>query len=222
MKLFIPQIDCLLELGKEKCQSLVIENQAVWCSILNDMAEQLRGNVGKIVLSCNDKIIPLSKNVELISQFIPFDMNQKGLLTKIMNEMQKIAVNEQHFAQTTTTLSSWEKYLLELTADMVGNIGFSKINLESLIKSAGIEVESVYDNLGEKILDYFELVSVYDSKKLFVLVNLRSYLSENEMKEFLKNVTVHQYEILLVDSVEHPILDLEKRYIVDADQCILC
>ena len=75
MKLFIPQIDCLLELGKEKCQSLVIENQAVWCSILNDMAEQLRGNEGKIVLSCNDKIIPLSKNVELISQFIPFDMN---------------------------------------------------------------------------------------------------------------------------------------------------
>lgn len=222
MKLFIPQIDCLLELGKEKCQSLVIENQAVWCSILNDMAEQLRGNEGKIVLSCNDKIIPLSKNVELISQFIPFDMNQKGLLTKIMNEMQKIAVNEQHFAQTTTTLSSWEKYLLELTADMVGNIGFSKINLESLIKSAGIEVESVYDNLGEKILDYFELVSVYDSKKLFVLVNLRSYLSEHEMKEFKKNVTVHQYEILLVDSVEHPILALERRYIVDADQCILC
>ena len=222
MKLFIPQIDCLLELGKEKCQSLVIENQAVWCSILNDMAEQLRGNEGKIVLSCNDKIIPLSKNVELISQFIPFDMNQKGLLTKIMNEMQKIAVNEQHFAQTTTALSSWEKYLLELTADMVGNIGFSKINLESLIKSAGIEVESVYDNLGEKILDYFELVSVYDSKKLFVLVNLRSYLSEHEMKEYFKNVTVHQYEILLVDSVEHPILELERRYIVDADQCILC
>ena len=222
MKLFIPQIDCLLECEQGKCQSLVIENKAVWCSILNDVAEQLRGNEGKIVLSCNDKIIPLSKNVELISQFIPFDMNQKGLLTKIMNEMQKIAINEQHFVQTTTALSCWEKYLLELSADMVGNIGFSKINLESLIKSAGIEVESTYDNLGEKILDYFELVSVYDSKKLFVLVNLRSYLSEKEMKEFLKNVMVHQYEILLIDSIEHPILDLEKRYIVDADQCILC
>ena len=222
MKLFIPQIDCLLECDQEKCQSLVIENRTVWCSILNDMAEQLRGNEGKIVLSCNNKIIPLSKNVELISQFIPFDMNPKGLLTKIMNEMQKIAVNEQHFVQTTTVLSCWEKYLLELTVDMVGNIGFSKINLESLIKSAGIELESDYDNLGEKILDYFELVNAYDSKKLFVLVNLRSYLSEPEMKEFLKNVIVHQYEILLVDSVDYPVLELEKRYIVDADQCILC
>lgn len=160
--------------------------------------------------------------MELISQFIPFDMNPKGLLTKIMNEMQKIAVNEQHFVQTTTVLSCWEKYLLELTVDMVGNIGFSKINLESLIKSAGIELESDYDNFGEKILDYFGLVNVYDSKKLFVLVNLRSYLSESEMKEFLKNVTVHQYEILLVDSVDYPVLELEKRYIVDADQCILC
>ena len=222
MKLFIPQIDCLLECDQEKCQSLVIENRTVWCSILNDMAEKLRGNEGKIELSCNDKINPLSKNVELISQFIPFDMNPKGLLTKIMNEMQKIAVNEQHFVQTTTVLSCLEKYLLELTVDMVGNIGFSKINIESLIKSAGIELESDYDNLGEKILDYFELVNAYDSKKLFVLVNLRSYLSEPEMKEFLKNVIVHQYEILLVDSVDYPVLELEKRYIVDADQCILC
>ena len=42
------------------------------------------------------------------------------------------------------------------------------------------------------------------------------------MKEFLKNVIVHQYEILLVDSVDYPVLELEKRYIVDADQCILC
>ena len=43
MKLFIPQIDCLLECDQKKCQSLVIENRTVWCSILNDMAEQLRG-----------------------------------------------------------------------------------------------------------------------------------------------------------------------------------
>ena len=43
-------------------------------------------------MSDHDKILSMPKNVEMISQFIPFDMNQKTLLTKIMGEMQKHAV----------------------------------------------------------------------------------------------------------------------------------
>ena len=162
------------------------------------------------------------KNVEMISQFIPFDMNQKSLLTKIMGEMQKHAVNEEHFLQTTALLTEWEKYLLDLSMEMTGSINFSKINAESLIKSSGVELDNSYESLGEKLLDYFELVEVYERKKLFILVNLRSYLSETEMAQFVKSVIAHQYEILLVDAVDFPVLKGEQRHIVDADQCVLC
>lgn len=222
MKLFIPQIDDTIICDKKICPSLVIEKPNVWCSILQDITEQLQGEEGKVVLSNEDKVIPIAKNLEVISQFIPFEINQKGLVSKIMNEMQKLAVNEGHFVQTTTLLAEWERFLLELSTELTGNFNFSKINIESLIKASGLELDNAYDNLGERILDYFELVRVYDREKLFILVNLRSYLSEQDMIEFLKNVSARGYEVLLMDAVDYPRIMGEQRHIVDADQCILC
>ena len=35
---------------------------------------------------------------------------------------------------------------------------------ETLIKAVGICVDDDYDNLGEQLLDYFELVQEYDGK----------------------------------------------------------
>lgn len=93
---------------------------------------------------------------------------------------------------------------------------------ETLIKAAGICVDDDYDNLGEQLLDYFELVQEYDGKKIFILVNLRSYLSDAEMNLFLQNIVERDIQILILESSEHPILEWECRHIVDADFCILC
>ena len=93
---------------------------------------------------------------------------------------------------------------------------------ETLIKAAGICVDDDYDNLGEQLLDYFELVQEYDGKKLFILVNLRSYLSDAEMNLFLQNIVERDIQILILESSEHPILEWECRHSVDADFCILC
>lgn len=93
---------------------------------------------------------------------------------------------------------------------------------ETLIKAAGICVDDDYDNLGEQLLDYFELVQEYDGKKLFILVNLQSYLSDAEMNLFLQNIVERDIQILILESSEHPILEWECRHIVDADFCILC
>lgn len=93
--------------------------------------------------------------------------NQKGLITKIVNRMQQRAMGEDYFLKMSTLVAEWEQLLLELSTEMTGHISFSKVNIESLIKAAGVEVENVYDNLGEKLLDYFELVQIYDHNKLF-------------------------------------------------------
>ena len=71
---------------------------------------------------------------------------------------------------------------------------------ETLIKAVGICVDDDYDNLGEQLLDYFELVQEYDGKKLFILVNLRSYLLDAEMNLFLQNIVERDIQILILES----------------------
>lgn len=118
------------------------------------------------MLSEDNKVLPMAKHIELLTRFVPFDMNQKNLITKMTTRMQNIAVDEGHYLETREMLGKWEQYLMKLSLDMVGAFGFSKISIETLIKAAGICVEDDYDNLGEQLLDYFELVQEYDGKKI--------------------------------------------------------
>ncbi len=76
-----------------------------------------------------------------------------------------------------------------------------------------------YASLGEKLIDYMELAVEYLQKKLFVFVNLRSYISDREAQLFLDTVRQHKYHIILVESHESIKLKGEKRYIIDAAYC---
>lgn len=222
MKLYIPQIDYLVEFKAKTYQTLVIESPRLLCRILNDIAEQLQGNEGQIVLSMDNKVISIEKNIEMISQFIPFEMNKRSLLTKITNHIQQLAIDDKYYLQTTTLVTEWERLLLNLSMDMIGNLNFTKINIEALIRASGIELDEIYDNLGEKLLDYFELVQEYEQRKIFVLVNLRSYMSDSDMLEFLKYVGKRQYYILFIEPIDYKTLPIEEKHIIDAAQCILC
>lgn len=222
MKLYIPQIDYLVEFKAKTYQTLVIENPRLLCRILNDIAEQLQGNEGQIVLSKDNKVISIEKNIEMISQFIPFEMNKRSLLTKITNHIQQLAIGDKYYLQTTTLVTEWERLLLNLSMDMIGNLNFTKISVEALIRASGIELDETYDNLGEKLLDYFELVQEYEQRKIFVLVNLRSYMSNSDMLEFFKGIGERQYYILFIESIDYQTLPVEEKHIIDAEQCILC
>lgn len=135
--------------------------------------------------------------------------------------MHQLAVSDEHYLKIQEILAGWERYLMELSMEMVGNFEFPKISADSLIKAAGVQVENSYDSLGEQLLDYFELVQEYDMKKLFVLVNLRSYLSDEEMNLFLEGILNRRIEVLLLESTERKMLEYEERYIVDRDLCVI-
>lgn len=136
--------------------------------------------------------------------------------------MQKLAMDEEHYYQTSELITLLESYLLDLSVELTGNIELSKITWENTIKAVGVEFADIYDSLAEKILDYMELVREYDSERIFITLNLWSYISDNEMNKFVNDVVVRGYKLLMLENTEYPIIEHEKRYIIDADKCIIC
>lgn len=222
MKIILPQIDYVFDCCGDRCSSIIIENQNAFYNIVADICNQIAGEEGQSVLSEDNKTLSIAKYSELISQFVPFDINQKNLLTKITTQMQHIAVDESHYMRTNELMGMLERYFMELSVEMVGNLDFQKVTADAMIKASGIHIDDMYDNLGEKLLDYFELVQEYDERKLFVLVNVRSYISDAEMKLFLESVLAREVQILMLEGSEHSLLEKEKRHIVDADMCVIC
>lgn len=222
MKIILPQIDYVFDCSGDGCSSIIIENQNAFYNIVADICNQIAGEEGQSVLSEDNKTLSIAKYGELISQFVPFDINQKNLLTKITTQMQHIAVDESHYMRTNELMGMLERYFMELSVEMVGNLDFQKVTADAMIKASGVHIDDIYDNLGEKLLDYFELVQEYDERKLFVLVNVRSYISDAEMKLFLESVLAREVQILMLEGSEHSLLEKEKRHIVDADMCVIC
>jgi CRISPR type II-A-associated protein Csn2 len=136
--------------------------------------------------------------------------------------MQKLAMDEEHYYQTSELITLLESYLLDLSVELTGNIELSKITWENTIKAVGVEFADNYDSLAEKILDYMELVREYDSERIFITLNLWSYISDNEMNKFVNDGVVRGYKLLMLENTEYPIIEHEKRYIIDVDKCIIC
>ena len=55
--------------------------------------------------------------------------------------------------------------------------------------------------------------------KLFVFVNLRSYLTDAQMKALIQEITYQEVQVLFIENQERACLEGGMRYIIDKDRC---
>ena len=219
MKFVYPDIDCVFDLTNGRFNTLVIENQELFVRLLQDIHGQLDGCKGQAVLSQADTPVAFDRYAELLDRFVPFEMNRKPLLNKINAALEQEAFDETRYAQTARVMQEIEQLLTDISFRFPCDLRFPKISLGSIIKSAGIELNNDYDHLAERLIDYMELVCEFERSKLFILVNLRSYVPDEMMPHFAQTAISHGFEILALESNDRPRLDNEFRWTVDADLC---
>lgn len=218
MRLIYPSISKEFDTESSKINTLIIENQYLFVNLLQDIQGQIDGYEGNAVLSLDYKPINISNSLELITDCLSLDMNSKAIINKICSRIEKIAVNDL-FEETTQIISRVQEFLFKASNELSCDITYDKLDISSIIKASGVHINSHYDSLGEKLIDYMELVREFDREKLFVFVNLRSYMSDSETEKFFETVLKHCYNILVVESSERPILINEERFIIDNNLC---
>ena len=219
IKLTLPYLNDPITFHENVVYSLIIENSVCFRDVISDLYEQSIGCDGICVLSSDDKPIPISKNVELLSNFVPFELSKKSIISKIQSSLEKTAMDEDHYLKTLSLLSEIEKYISDLSYDFSVDISSEKLSIGSLIKAVGLTVREDDQTLIEKIFNYFELIREFEKDKLFICVNMRNYFSDNEMKVFFDSIISHKYTLLMIESHERALLPYEKRTIIDEDLC---
>ena len=219
MKFVYPQIDTVFETDSGTVPCLVIEQQDLLVRLVEDIAGQQAGGVGQAVVSHDNTVLNFAKAVELLDTFIPFDMNRKPLITRLNAELEAAAMHAERYEQTARLMADIENYLYDLAYGCPGSLSFPKLSVASLIKGAGLSIESDHNSLSDRLLTYFEMVTELEREKLFITLNLRSFINDADMAAFLETVLGHGYHLLLIESKDHPRLPNEKRTIIDADLC---
>jgi len=222
MKFVYPEIHSVFDTKTDRIQTIVIENPELMYRILNDINSQIEGGFGKCVVSADGSTMNFEKNVELITQFVPFTINRKKLVNQSISALEMYINEGELYGEALDCLSNLEEIFLKATLSFKGDIIFSKINISSMIKASGLEFREEYGSLAEKVIDYIELVTEYDREKLFILYNFHSVVSDQEIDLFFDTALRHGYNILMLESSEYTLSPIERRYIVDNSLCEIC
>ena len=221
MRIATKLFDANIELGDDEVYELVIENHRVLYCMLSDIYNQIQGNEGDTVLSDNDDIIKISKNVELITNYIPFDLNEKRLITKIQGLLEREAMNVENFQKTMTILADIERYVYGLAELFPYELDFKGITAASLIKMCGLTIVDDSFSIIERIFNYMSIVTELLGEKLFVFSNIRAYFNDDDMQKFVSTVINHKYKVLLIENCDRKRLEKTRRLIIDNDLCII-
>ena len=214
-----PQLDTVLDFEGLYVNSLVVEHPGFYRSLLQDLYGQLEGTPGKLVLSERGDILPIGKWVELVDNCIHFELDRKPLLNKVCSAMERTAMSDEVFLETTELLGRLESYVDRLSFELPGDIVCEKCTVAGLLKGLGIRFRDEYDDPLERLADLMELVREYDRDKLFVIVGLRGFFGDQEVESFLKTALAHGYRVLMMDQVARKTLSCEKRLTIDNDLC---
>lgn len=219
MKFVYPEIDCVFDFNNGRFNTLVIENQDLFTKLLWDLHHQLQGDDGQGVLSEDDAPIPIARYGEVLDVFVPFELNRKTLLGRISAALEREALDESHYEQTVRVMQEIEILMEDIAFRFPCDLVFPKIGIASIIKATGLALRNEEKRIGETVIDYMELVTEFDRSKVFFTVNMRSFVSDAEMQLFAETVLSHGFQVLALESTEHPRLERETRWTIDEDLC---
>lgn len=214
-----PLFDGVIEFEENKINVLIIENGTFFRKAVFDAVNQAKGEEGEFILSENFKIIDFSKNAEVIINFSELDFDSRKFAAKI-NKMAENA-SEELENESMELLSKINIFAASLATLMDIDVSFSeKENISDIIKLFDFKIDREGKTLGEQLLEYMKMCRMFFGKKLFIFVNLKSYLSEEEAESFYKSVLYEKYDVLLLESHQRGAF-LEKEYVtvIDEDLC---
>lgn len=102
------------------------------------------------------------------------------------------------------------------------NIAYNlEFSWENLLKLYQVHFEPLCVSLLEKLVEYIKIASNLLNLKVIGFVNLKLYLTEEQLHYLYEIAFYNKVNLLLIENIENTQLEEEKLYIVDRDKCII-
>ena len=219
MRLVFPLLNEPFDLRDDMVNQIIFESPTIMFSFVNQIYEQINKHDGDIILSEKDKLIDISKVIDLTTDYFPFDINRKALVSKLQSFLKMYAVSE-YTLELDELVSCVSRFLSELSERTEFLVDYDDIDVSGLLKIANVRFSVESDRLIEQVVDYCKSTVNLCGEKLFIFVSLRNYISEEEFYDFRKMVVDNKLRVLLIEAIERG-ADGLNNLIIDRDLCVI-
>lgn len=222
MKLVYPDYRFQIYFEESIVNVLVIENEKEFTHLIREIVQQINGYDGRFVLSEEDKILKVTNTIQCIIDPFNLEINSKKVLDRIYEKSkQDIMDTDLYLSQENMNLIINEFMNRVLEQSDYSLVYQDRFDVKNIFKLVDLKIMKETCNLLEEIIDYLKVNSKLLNYDVFIFVNLKSYLSHEELTLFYKTIAYEKYKILLVENglKESNRIECEKCFIIDKDCC---
>lgn len=220
MKLVHTELNQGMEIAFGQPCEWIIEAPAFFQRVVQELYNQKNGLEGKFTLSLQDKILNISKKAEMIINPFSVDLNDKRILNKLYMQLSEQANSETFYMKTQEIRRQIYEYIFQLEQEYryILNVD-EEVDLNTLFKAAGVRYEAFEEDFLDTLCRYIKIVSELLEIKLIICINLRSYLTDEQISALINDVKYEEFGLLLIENQERSCLEGVNRCIIDKDLC---
>ena len=213
-------IDKEFDFEKNPIQELVVENSNEYYLLTTELYQQECGESGEWVLSFNNDIKDISKNVLIIHNFYELDCTGK----KVESLITSCVLNELKTNDYTDLISQLNVNFFAINDKITENIDLpivqtKELTYEDFIKFMGYKIEKQEDILS-KIITYIEVFVKIKNIKLVVIFNITAILTDEQISLLIKQFEYMQVSVLFLNR-QGFLTQIIPKTIVDNDLCVI-
>lgn len=220
MKLVNAEWNLEINFNENAGNLLIIENPQLYATVISHLYTQVNGGEGSFVLSHEETEYSIAREMDIVINPFGITSNCRRMQTRLQQEL-KEELSEFYYDEylnvQSEILGLWEK----VTAHLPYELTYADtIEIGNLLKIADIKfVEETGDllfNLGQ----YMKLLQQLLHVKILVLVNIKSYLTKEQLELLYQEAFYSKVQLLLLESYESYHLECESVIIIDSDKCL--
>ncbi len=221
MKLLYPKYGINIQLEENQVNNLVVEKPEIFSEFLQELIWQLEGNEGELILSEADKILPIAKNVILISNPLMVDCNEKKIIMKLYKELSDNARNLMY--EKCSELNSQIVGFLDEILNTVPYHLEADIDMDvaTLLKNYNVQIATAGTQPIERLIDYLRANSLICGIRIFIALNLKQFFSQEELRQLYEFCFYEKIHLICMEGIKSDTLKNEKCVIIDKDLCII-
>lgn len=221
MKLTYSTYGIIFELEENKVNVCVIEDPTVLVEVVCSLSEQCEGQEGVFVLSEENKVLNIPKNVSFVKEPFSIDCNNRKILTKLYQELERESITGVEEMQG-DFYKSYISYITNLCQKSDFLLTFvEKLELQDILKLAEVKIDVQTQSILEKVIEYIKISSNLLNQHIFVFLNLKLFLSEQEIEELYKECFYRKIHLILIEATYQMKRAEEKICVIDKDKCVI-
>lgn len=210
-----------IDINENEVNELIIEHKSLFTKTIEMLMKQANGEEGDFVLSENSKIIKLEKCSDVIVDFFTMTPNNKKVINKLYASLEIIANN---YVEEKADINARIISMLDAITTSVGSADLTydlDYKWSDIFKLYSLQFEENYSDIVNKITSYIKIISQFSDIRVIFLVNVRSFLSNEEMQKVFEMAYYCKINIFLLESHEREEREGIKRYVIDKDMCFI-